>query len=419
MKKIIPILLTLGLLTLLLQFIINLFISHHKTTYYLKTKDNTYEIMEEFAIKDNDSLYDFTIKDKDKSFYTFSLNKDLNKQDKIIRDIKYFSTKDLKCIFPIYKRKISSDVSCIYKGEQVSYSYLKQINNQSIKKITSKIKKMGYDNPYWKDKNLTKKSIDNRLNVYQNNILSDYIFTIWNYKGIYILKNDKIINKQLLEKDQYENINSTLVDKYYIYTGDTDITTAISDLFYYNIKDSGKGAIPLETPLSLDYYFNGVYDNKLYITDLQTEKQYSIDPTTKKEQEVGNSNDGYKVLKNKNLVTIPKSDFIDKKVYFSNNIINKKITKKYQESEIKEENDNYYFKTKDGKIYFSPKDNETKSKLLFQLPNITEWKVHNNDILVVSDDTVYFYNELSGLSPIAVSHELKYNFKNICDFMKK
>ena len=39
--------------------------------------------------------------------------------------------------------------------------------------------------------------------------------------------------------------------------------------------------------------------------------------------------------------------------------------------------------------------------------------------MVVSEDTVYFYNDDIGLLPMYVNSELKYNYKNICNFTLK
>ena len=50
---------------------------------------------------------------------------------------------------------------------------------------------------------------------------------------------------------------------------------------------------------------------------------------------------------------------------------------------------------------------------------LTEWKVKDEEILVVTDNKLYFYTDDVGLSLIAVNNELRYNHNNICDFWKK
>ena len=56
---------------------------------------------------------------------------------------------------------------------------------------------------------------------------------------------------------------------------------------------------------------------------------------------------------------------------------------------------------------------------LFELEGLTEWIVRDGEVLVVAKDTIYFFNEKTGLKKIAENTELSYNHKNIVDFWKK
>ena len=418
MKKVMPILLVLGVLALIFQFIINMFIDNHDVKYSIKTNDNEYSINEKFYKVKNEDVYDFSVIDKEDNFYSFSYTNDFNNQKEVIKDIKYFTTKDLKCIFPIYRRGKYGDISCIYDGEQISYSYLKQINNYDIGIITDKLSDLGYKHDSWRSGGLTSvKSDDNKIKLYKNDIYNNYIFTMWNYKGIYILKDNKVIDKQLIDNDQYESNFSILVGKYYVVLNCLDDSHTISDVFYYNIDDMGKGEFSLSTPISTDSYFNGIYADKLYITDLDNEKQYVLDPKYQSFKEIGNKNDGYKILKGDKLVAISKSEFFENEVYFSNPVINKKIISKYGNVEVRKSGNFYYFE-KDGVIYRAHESNTTKAVKLFKFDKISDWKIKNGDVLAVVDDTLYFYSDNSGLIPIAVNNELRYNYKNISDFWK-
>ena len=199
MKKALPILLVLAFLGLVLPVAVNVFVKEKKTEYSLKTDDNTYEIKEHLEVVDGKSYYNFMISDKDKTTYSLFLDYDLNKQTNVIKDIKSYSSNDLKCIFPIFRRDVTENVTCLYKGEAVSYDYLKQIGNQDINSIITELKESEYKHNSWdratsglENLNALGRSID----YYKDNLLKDYIFLVWRYQGLYILKSDGSVLKE-------------------------------------------------------------------------------------------------------------------------------------------------------------------------------------------------------------------------------
>lgn len=403
--------------------IVNVFVTDKETVYVLKIRDNKYSITEKLTVIDDVSFYDFMVTGEDEDVYSFSYSGDFNKQTEIIKDIKYFKSGDTACIFPIYKREKIGDVSCVYDNNQVSYSYLKQINNSDIDVITNRLKEDGYKSDNWNRDISSKESLvkDGRgIDVYKNNIPVDYTFLMWRYKGLYILNNKEQVIKDYLEYDHYDNQLSALVGRYYVSAVKNDKSDRIEELVYYNTKEFGKGTIPLLEATSGEYYFNGVYKNKLYMTDVDKGKQFSIDPTYEKVEEVGNKNSYFVNVVDGELKEVKANEFLKEKVYFDNYIDNEDIIKRYGEDvEIVKVRKFYYFRTSAGEVYRSHEDNVLKTELLFKFDNLNEWKVVNGDILVVAGDTMYFYNDLYGLMPIAVNSELKYNHHNICDFWKK
>ena len=422
MKKCLPILFILALLALILQYVVNLFVNEKVSEYVLKTDDNSYSINESFRMVDDKSFYDFTIIDDNNDFYTFSFVGDFNRQNEVIRDVEFFTTKDLSCIFPIYKRNKYGDVSCLYKGEQVSYSYLKQLNNYDISMIIKKLESLKYDNIAWDDSSNSKEDISfesRNISVYKENIPDNYAFLMWGYKGLYILKNNSLLTKQFIQHEQYENVNSMLVGKYYVSVDATYSSKSVSEFYYYNVKELGKGTIPLLEPTSEYYYFNGVYDDKLYMTDTGKGKQFVIDPAFETVKEVGNKDSYFVGVKDNKLIEIEPSEFLSSHVYFNNSVENNKIVRKYGNVDIVKERSFYYFKTKDGKVYRAHENNVNKPVLLFKFNNLTEWKVKNGEILAIAGDTMYFYSDEFGLRPIAINNELKYNHNNIGEFWKK
>lgn len=420
MKKTLPILLVLFAFALVLQYVVNMMINDHVVEYSIKTDDNSYIIKENFRYENDESFYDFTVTDENDLFFVFSFNEDFNKQEEIISDIKFFTTKDLQCIYPIYKRHETGNVSCIYQGQQVSYSYLEQINNYDIGVVTKQLKKMGYEHVDWETEEAAEVSVEEApsIKTYPDNVLDNYYFTMWNYKGLVILSNSHSTYRMYLSSDQYDNSNSALVGKYYV-TVVNEETELFNYFVYYNVKDFGKGIINTDKGfnISRNFYFNGVYNNKLYLTDLETKKQIEVNPVSEKAVVVGNEKDGYLNLVDGELKTVKADEFLKGKVYFTNKVTDERFDE-LGAIEIIKENTSYYFITKDGGVYRSNEDKVYKPVLLFKLEGLTEWKVSNGDILAVAGNTVYFYTESVGLRKIAVNNELNYNHKNIVDFYK-
>lgn len=422
MKKAMPILLILAFLGLVLQVAVIVFITEKDTEYTLKTEDNIYNISEHLEVVDNVSYYNIGVSDQNDNYYTIFLEKDFNKQTEIVRDIKTFTSNNVSCIFPIFRRDVTSNVTCLYNGESVSYDYLKQIGNSDIDAIVTQLKEEEYSHGSWEKKEAKKVSLysDGRgIEVYQENILEDYVFLVWRYKGLYILKSEESLIKDYLDNDVYDNSLSAIVGRYYVTADKRTAAFRVSELYYYNTKDLGKGTIELPDATSTDFYFNGVYNDLLYMTDVGNKKQFTIDPAYEKVVEVGNSEKGFISVVDGKKKTVEDSEFLSERVYFYGLVSNEEISAKYgQDVQIKKDGEFYYFKTSDGKIYRSHKDNPSHGQLLFKFDNITEWKVKNGDVLVANGATVYFYNEEQGILPIAYNTELTYNYNNIIDFWK-
>lgn len=420
MKKVFPILMVLFIFTLIIQYIVNMLINDHFVEYSIKTDDNTYLVKESFRYINDESFYDFTIMDSNELFYTFSLNEDFNKQEEVITDIKFLSSGKLQCIFPLYKRHKSGNMSCIYDGKQVSHSYLRQINNNDILVLTKKLMDEGYEHTSWSNIDVKSTTVNGKPSVtaYQDNILDNYHFVMWGYKGLMILGKNSATYRIYLPNDQYDNTNSALVGKYYI-SAVFDGSSTISSFLYYNAKDFGKGVINIEKGYSLskNMYFNGVYKNKLYVTDLESKQQFEVNPYKEEAILIGSERVGFLSVVDGKLVNVKAEEFLKEKVYFEKDVVDNRLAS-IGAIDIIKENTSYYFITKDGEVYRCSEDNVYKPTLLFKLNKLTEWRVKNGDIMVVAGDTVYFYNDNVGLRKIAVNSELNYNHKNIVDFFK-
>lgn len=418
MKKLLPILFLLGAAALIFQIFVQFFMRHHEIDYSIITKDNSYLIHEKLKVDGKKNTYYFKLVDDNQDTYIFNLEHDYNRQDEIVKDVKYFDDENLRCVFPIFKKGITGDIYCKSKKQQVSYSYLRQTNNSSLDNYIKKLKKSGYIANSWARDTLPKK--DSVYDIYRYNVKENTIFTVWDYRGFYIINDKKIIKKDFLNHDQYENNLSYLTDNYYV-SINTDLNSGnmYASFYLYDILNGGKGRVDLDEQISFNMYINGSYDGKFYYTDLNTKKQYALDPDKETVKEVGNVKDGFKSIQGKKLVTVSSKEYLKSNDIWTNDVVNNVLGNMYGAKEVKKSNDMYYFVTDTGDFYKTDKLNLKNSVLLFHFDSVSEWKVKGDNIMVVSGDTMYYYDDVYGLLPIVTSNEFIYNYKNICDFYTK
>ena len=363
----------------------------HELTYTI----DKYNIKEHFFINKSHK-YDLIIS-KDKLNYTYTLDKNLSKEKRIIKSIKTFKSNNLVCIIPIYKTDIDKNVYCNLNNEEVSIDYLLKTYNSDFKIIKKKIKK--YKIKYPSSSNAYKKYKNNT--VFQNNILDNYNYYIWNYRGILVLNNKELKYQKVLKYDLYDNIMATSIDRYYVLFENTNVN-GIENIYYYDSRKNKLNTFKLKEKLSKDSYINGVVDNIIYVTDRKNKKEYKINIYKKTITQV-DDDINYIVYENNNKKELSKSDFFMNDQYFDNTYT--------IDNKIKDNNYLYYYKN--NRIYKVLDTNKKHSKLLLELDDIKEWKVYDGVVIIMARDTIYQYTEEEGLRRIVKSNELKYNYKNI------
>lgn len=394
MKKIIKYLIIISFLIGLVFLLIYLFKNHAYNEYDI----NKYKIYETFNLIDNKNYYDFVIKDKDNNIYNF-IYINSNKRNKIITDIVEYSEGDIKCIIPVFGKNKGN----IYCNDTKEISIIYNINDE---KLIDKLKKDTYYNYVSSDKF---KKIDN-FSYYLDNIPDKYNFIIWNYTGISIV-NSKVKSIKLIENnDLYNNKYSTLVGSYYLLL---DGTTT-NKFSYYDIKRDVVKTIISEDELSGDYTILGVYDKTLYLVDNHNYNEYVFDFNKFKIELVGSEKTNYKVVVNDKVKEISTSKFkSDMNSYkFVKYISNDKIKEKYKTEHIYLFNNSYYFES-NGTFYRSNVNYEDSATKLFSVDKLNDWKIVDNNLLIMSNDTLYLYNDDIGLRKIISNNEFKYNYNNI------
>ena len=387
------------LIFIVILMIIPVFCKLLKKNHEVVYKIRNYQIEEKFQIENKSHTYEFYIT-KGKEEYSFTMENKNHKKTKIINEIKVYKEEDVKCILPIYNNKKELDLYCRKGNIQVSKEILKEDKN--YKEILKKVEK------YNLRKDSEKENIKNYKNmkVYNSNI-EDNALIIWNYKGIYILKNDENKYQKFLDYDLYDNIEATTTSKYFVLLENTSVN-GIEKIHCYDLVKEKYKVITLEEKLSKNSYINGVENDLVYITDTKKKKQYTLNIKKEELKEVGNEEDNYIKYIDQEKIYLKKSDFFEKKQFFKNEkITEEKITK--SEDLIKENNIYYY---KEDNSFYRQYENRNKV-LLFEMENVEEWNVVNGKILFRIGDKLYLMEEGKKLKQLLEYNELKYNYQNI------
>ena len=399
-RKEIKIIIILFLLIIPIIFLRKVFIRKYDIIY----EKNKYIINEIYEYKDKVHTYEINIKNKTQEI-TYVLNKDFNKNKKIIKNLKIYKEKDLTCILPIYSKQVENKLYCVKDNIQVSNYYLK--DNESYKKILKKVKKYKIKNY----KENTKTTKYKKLKVFDNNISSEDIFTIWDYKGINIIKKDKNTYIKFLDYDLYDDIKSIIYDKYFVLFENNHVD-GIKNIHYYDLEKDKLKIYNPEIIISKDFYINGVVDNLIYVTDNKAKKEYTINLKKEEIVQINKANE-YLSFYDNEFHNLTKSDYFMSPQIFNNK---KVLDEKISTAEYIKENNVYYYLENNN--FYRQRENRNK-ELLFSINDVKEWKIISNKIIIVSEDILYLYDDNRGLVPIIKSNELNYNYENICNYKEK
>lgn len=399
-------------IVIILYLLSYIFKKEHQYNYDFVVDDVKYKVEEKYNYNKGVHNYDFVIEDNNKHIFSFSYGKDLNKKKGIIKKIIRYEKNNLVCIIPKYIKDDIGNIYCNKKSNTYSYSYLNNKKDKDFKEIVKKIKKDGY---YSKDLNVSDKvKKKGKVSYYLKNIPIDYRFIMWNYTGINIVSRDGIETKKLVDKnDMYENEFSTMIGKYYLFLD----TTTTNKLSYYNVLNMRGSSIKNKKEnFTGDYIILGTFNKKLYFIDTDKYIEYTLNPYKKKLEKVGEEKKGYITIKDRTMLKIETSDMKrdPDKYKFVSKVEDESINSKYDAKDIYYYNDFYYFRDKDGIFYRSNSKYKNKPTYLFKLDNVNYWSIVNNNILIVTDKYLYFYNDDYGVKKIIKNDEFKYNFNNIC-----
>ena len=373
-----------GLLLILLigyfsfQLIFRFIDKGHIEEYNITTNGQVFSIKEIYTVNtDEDDNYYLEIKVNEDTF-DMQIYDNLNMSKRIITDIYYYDA-DYKCILPVINKEKYGNVICKIDDTYYNYQDLKG-KSESLDLF---VKNLNID-----EKEQQELANKNKITVYDNLIDKHYI-ALETYKGITTINKKNmstIVDINLFEKDIYTKDISCFIDKYYL-VADYNKQTKFNEFKLVDITNNKVKTIKYDYDISLDSYILGTYENKVYLFDNSTKKEYEIDVKKETIIEVGNTNIGIKILVNGNFENINaytvyqnKTKFTPYEVSYTFNNQNYDLVLKVG----KEKSGYYYIFEKVGniyKVYRSNIQNKINKTYLFET-NSTE--------LLYSKDSVYY-----------------------------
>ena len=350
----------------------------HIEEYNITTNGQVFSIKEIYTVNtDEDDNYYLEIKVNEDTF-DMQIYDNLNMSKRIITDIYYYDA-DYKCILPVINKEKYGNVICKIDDTYYNYQDLKG-KSESLDLF---VKNLNIDEE--EQQELASK---NKITVYDNLIDKHYI-ALETYKGITTINKKNmstIVDINLFEKDIYTKDISCFIDKYYL-VADYNKQTKFNEFKLVDITNNKVKTIKYDYDISLDSYILGTYENKVYLFDNSTKKEYEIDVKKETIIEVGNTNIGIKILVNGNFENINaytvyqnKTKFTPYEVSYTFNNQNYDLVLKVG----KEKSGYYYIFEKVGniyKVYRSNIQNKINKTYLFEI-NSTE--------LLYSKDSVYY-----------------------------
>ena len=350
----------------------------HIEEYEITTNNQLFNIKEIYTVNtEEDNNYYLEIKVNDEIF-DIQIYDNLNMAKRIVTDIYYYNG-DYKCIIPVINKEKYGNVICKSGNTYYNYEDIKG-KNSSLDLFVKELNLNMAEN-----KELSTK---NKITIYDN-LLDNHYIALETYKGITTINKKNIstiVDINLFEKDIYTKDISCFIDKYYL-VADYNKQTKFNEFKLVDITNNKIKKIKYDYDISLDSYILGTYQNKVYLFDNNSKKEYEIDIKKETVIEVGNINIGIKILTNGNFENINaytvyqnKTKFTPYEVSYTFNNQNYDLVLKVG----KEKSGYYYIFEKNGnkyKVYRSNIQNGLNKIYLFETDNTN---------LLYSKDSVYY-----------------------------
>lgn len=387
----------------------------HIAKYKIRNNGYTFEITETRTRNEKHETDNYYLEIAiNNSIFTYQLFDDFDSKHKIVKDVFYFRDKNYTCVYPILYGSYNADIKCLNGSIYYYYHDIAGIDSK-LDEFANNLKKYKLDS--FKD-NESKVKKESSMKITTNNLVDDHNAAITTLKGIYSINDHKEV--KVFKNDIYNRPISIIADNYYVVADYTEKHQfRIFNLI--NLDGLKEYEIKSDDYISMNSYFQGFVDGDLYLYDPDNEEQYKINLSKRKIEKLTNKNNKVRFYQNNEWTTISKVK--------ANSIV--KFPKNYKLDEFndydlvykygnKESGYFYLFEKEDDhyKVYRSPVQNIHAIEYIFDVKDIDSVLYLDDYVYFVEDNSIYYYNQTTGIRKIIEYDELKFNDKLIYGVVK-
>lgn len=360
MKKIITL-----ISVILIFFIIYVLVLLIPKNYSIIYNKGDFQITEQY--NKSEKKYFFEIKYKSIN-YPLLIEKDYSRKRKIIDDITVNEIKEERCLNIIIDKK----------------KYRSCSNNNDLRAFNTMSEDFLKNNYNIEPQKNSKIDEYKKINIYNKN----HKYYIWNYKGFYLIDPTTKKKIDIVNKDNYKNYLTYQTDKYLIIPN-YDQEYFYTKIYLLNTENNKIDTIELEYEVSIDSYFIGNYNDKVYFIDKKGKIEYELNLKNKKIKIVSKDNDAI-YYDGKEMINTSLNKLInEEKVFNYENIYNYIL-----------DNNTLYLKIKDYKIKVS---NLKVNKIV---------SISNDKIYYLSKNKLYEYQYNGNENLLLEYNEWNFNYNN-------
>lgn len=334
-----------------ITFIIAYYSEHN---YEIEYNVDKIKVIEKYDKRKNAYFFSFVLGTKK---YDYSVYKKYSPRRNLIEKILWKERNDMDCLF-VTSKQIDDFSFCSDQQLYTTSFYKKEVNN----KVTDSYK---------------------NIDIYT---LKNSTYFIWNYNDFIVINPLKTKTIKLFNNDVYQLELITPI-KDYLLVADYDQDYSFEKMFLISANNFKVKTIKLDKKVYFNSYILGTVDEKVYMYDIQKEREYKIDPFKATIEKIN-----YQLFINDEWSKTSAKKLNKKSLFFSKN-----------DSFIINDNKLYY-QTPGNNILVTDYD---VKKIIYS---------SNTEAYFISGDSLYFVNLFNGIEKILSYSEWKFNYSNIYVF---